>query len=150
MDKKKLEEFLIKARTKTYAGAAGKVTPAFKESYQLEYKEGDWLYRDVYNMGNSIFAGLETVYYKEKSVWSMSYYGNFKKLSEEETDKILRGALIANKETARLWHDFGWEKDNYSYTCAGYGDMDELGGTEEITKDGEKVYFFYYAGGFIG
>lgn len=150
MDKSKLEKFLLLARTKTYAGSAGKVTPAFNGSYQLEYKEEDWFYRDVYNLGNAIFVGLETVYFKNKPVWSMSYYGNFKKMSEEETDNILRGALIANKEKVRLWHEVTWEKGEYSYTCDGYGNIDEIGGTEEIAKNGEKVYYFYYAGGLIG
>lgn len=150
VDKKKLEAFLIKARTKTYAGGGGKVIPAFIGSYQLEHKEEDWLYRDVYNLGNAIFAGLETVYFKDKPVWTMSYYGDFKALTEEEADKVLRGALIENKDRVRLWHEVNWEKDKFTYSCAGYGNIDELGGEEEITKSGEKVYYFYYAGGFIG
>ena len=150
MDKNKIEEFLLKARANTYAGNAGKVEPFLQGSHQLEFKEGGFLYRDVYNQGNSVFAGLETIYFQDKPVWSMSYYGNFKAMSEEETDKILRGALIANKDRVRIYKEVTWDKDEYSYNCAGYGDMDELGGEEQITKNGKKVYYFYYAGGFIG
>ena len=77
MDKNKLTQFLLKARTKTYAGHSGRVKPLLVGSKQLEYKEDNWLYRDIFNIGNNKFAGLETIYFKNKPIWSMSYYGNF-------------------------------------------------------------------------
>ena len=152
MDKKKLQSFLIKARTKTYASGGGKVKPAFSGSDQLEYTEDKWFYRDVYYLGNGLFMGLETIYFENKPAWSMSYYGNFQKMTEKEIDKILRKALLAKKDTARLWHMVKWEKGDFKYTCTpdGPGNIDEIAGTEEIYKGKEKVYFFYYAGGFIG
>lgn len=152
MNKTRLFEFLVQARMKTYAGGGGKVKPEFVGSYQLEYKEGEWLYRDVYNMGNGIFMGLETVYHGEKPVWSMSYFGNFRGMTEGEVDKILRGALIANKDKARLWHEVHWKKSEFTYSCIpdGKGSIDELSGSEEITKNDKRIYVFYYAGGLIG
>lgn len=150
-NKKNLVDFLIKARANTYAGGEGKVAPAFPGGYQLEYQEGDWLYRDFYNLGNAIFIGLETVYLKSKPVWSNCYYGNFKGMTEEETDKILRRALTENKDT-RLWRKIEWEKDGFTYLCIPKfkTGIDEVSGTEEIYKGKEKIYFFSYAGGFVG
>ena len=84
MDKKKLATFLTEARANTYAGGKGKVKPAFSGSIQLEYREGGWLYRDVSNTGNKIFVGLETVYLENQPVWSMCYYGDFKKMTEKD------------------------------------------------------------------
>lgn len=152
MDKKKLTTFLLKARSKTYAGSGGKVTSAFKDSEQLEYKEGKFFYRDLYYVGNGLFMGLETVYFNDKPVWSMSYYGDFKKMTEEEADEILRGALVAKKDTTRLWHKVEWRKNDFKYLCIPYNlkGIDEIAGTEEIYKRKEKVYFFFYAGGLIG
>ena len=152
IDKKKLLPFLITARTKTYAGGSGIVTPVLPGSRQMEYTSGGWLYRDIFNMGNGIFMGLETVYLSKKPVWSMSYYGNFQGMTEEEIDTILRQALIENCKTTRLWHKVHWKKNDYEYTCIpdGSTSIDELGGTEEIYKKGKRVYFFYYAGGYIG
>ena len=149
MPKHDIIEFLVKARTATYAGASGKSEPAFKQSFQLEYKDKDWFYRDVYNNGNGIFVGFETIYYKENVVWSMSYFGNYKKLSEEEVDKILRKSLVAKKDTTRLWNNVSFASGMYEYRCEGYGDINELGGTEKILKEGKEVYLFYYAGGVI-
>jgi hypothetical protein len=152
MNKKEIVDFLIKARTQTYAGGLGKVEPAFVGSTQMEYKDVDWFYRDVYNLGNGIFMGLETVYFKNKPVWSMSYFGDFSKMSEETTDKILRSALIKYKDKTRLWYKVEWEKDGFKYLCTpdeevGIG---HVSGMEEIYKKEERLYAFFYAGGVIG
>lgn len=149
MNKDKLQTFLLKARTKTYASGGGKITPALSGSTQLEFKELDWLYRDVYFIGNGIFMGLETVYYQEKPVYSVSYFGNFKQITEEETDSILRKALMENWDKTRLWNNVEWKFENYKYTCEANGNIDEIGGTEKIFKDGKEVYYFYFAGGLI-
>ena len=152
MDKKKLLSFLIDARANTYAGGKGKVKPAFPGSTQLEYKEGEWFYRDIYNLGNKIFMGLETVYFKDKPVWSMCYYGDFKKMTEKEVDEILRAALIKYKDKTRLFHQVEWEKGEFKYICTPdfNSGIDEVAGLEEIYKGKDKVYLLYYAGGFIG
>jgi hypothetical protein len=151
MDKTDLTAFLLKARTKTYAGGGGKVKPVFAGSDQLEYREGDWLYRDVYYTGNGVFMGLETVYFQNEAVWSMSYYGNFKGMTEEEVDSVLRKALMENWETARTWRKVEWKKGKYEYACAPdfEGSIEEMAGAEKISKNGEEVYRFFYAGGLL-
>lgn len=150
MNKEILTNFLLKARTKTYAAGIGRVESALSGSKQLEYCDGELLYRDVYYIGNNIFPGIETIYYQSKPVWSMSYFGDFKKLTEEESDRILRGALMEKWETTRMGNRVEWSDTEYEYICNGSGSIDELKGEETITKNGEVVYFFYYAGGFIG
>ena len=150
MDKKDLLQFLLSARTKTYAAANGSTEALLDGSVQYEYRKDNWFYRDVYFIGNAIFPGLETVYYKNKPVWSMSYYGNFSKMSEEEADTMLRRALIDNWKTTRIYKKVEKDYGNFTYFCDGNGSIDELGGTEEITVKGKLVYHFYYAGGYIG
>ena len=150
MDKNKLTQFLLKARTKTYAGHNGRVEPLIAGSKQMEYKEGVWLYRDIFNIGNSKFAGLETVYFKNKPIWSMSYYGNFEKMTEEESDRILRKVLIDKWNEVRLWNNVKYEIGDFLYINEGSGNIDEVEGSEKIEKNGKTVFFFYYAGGYIG
>ena len=151
MNKAKLQEFFIKARSKTYASGQGKVTPLLTGSYQYEYKEGKFLYRDIYNMGNGLFVGLETIYFEESPVLSVSYFGNFTKMSEEEVDKVLRKVLSEKADSVRLWNHVEWKSENFEYVCEGeVGSIDEFSGTEKLLKNGEQVYYFYYAGGFIG
>lgn len=151
MNKTKLTDFLLKARTKTYAGDSGEVKPLLIGSKQLEYKENDWLYRDVYYTGQGLFMGFETVYFKDQPVWSMSYYGNFRKLTEAEVDRVLRKALLEHWKTTRIWKNVAWKSGAYQYTCTPdfEGSIDEMAGKENIYKNGKEVYFFFYAGGVI-
>ncbi|MDP2933038.1 MAG: DUF5680 domain-containing protein [bacterium] len=151
MEKEKLLQFLLKARTKTYAGGGEKAQSAFNGSTQLEYREEDWFYRDVYYTGNGIFMGLEAIYYQDKAVWAMSYYGNFKKMSEREIDQILKKALVENWQTARTWKDVEWSFEDYKYLCEPdfEGSIEEMAGSEKILKQEKEVYRFFYAGGLI-
>ncbi len=150
MNKKELEKFLLKARTKTYASADGKSEAILPGSVQYEYAEGDFLYRDIYYIGNGIFPGLETIYLKDTPVWSMSYFGDFSGMTEEQADSMLRKALMDNWELTRIYNRVEKDYDDFKYICDGQGTIDELTGTEEIYVRNKKVYFFYYAGGFIG
>ncbi|MCG2690268.1 DUF5680 domain-containing protein [Candidatus Parcubacteria bacterium] len=149
VNKEKLLQFLLEARTKTYAGKGGKVKPVLSGSKQLEYQEGDWLYRDIYYNGPGIFMGLEAIYFKDKAVWSMSYSGDYQGMSENEIDKILRGALLANWENTRIWKLVKWEKDGYKYTCKPCfeGSIEKMAGLEQIFKNEKQVYQFFYGGG---
>ena len=145
----KLLEFFLKARTKTYASGGGKVIPVFPELHQLEFSEGEWLYRDIYNMGNGIFMGLETAYFQNKPVLSVSYLGNFSKMTEEEADKILREALMEKWDRTRLWYKTELEKNNYRYVCDGSGSINEFFGTEKIFNEKSEIYHLYFAGALI-
>jgi len=152
MKKEELLQFLLKARMKTYAGAGGKVRPVFDGSNQLEHKEGEWFYRDLYYVGNGIFMGVEAVHFQNKPVFAMSYQGNFKGMTEEEMDKILREALRENWQRTRIWKKVEWGKDDYKYVCEPdfVGSIEELAGIEKIYKKDKQIYIFYYAGGIIG
>lgn len=150
-NKEELTQFLLNARTKTYAGSGGKAQPAFDGSSQLEHKEGDWFYRDVYYTGPKSFMGLEAIYCQDKIVWSMSYYGSFKGMTEDELDQVLREALMQNWKTTRIWNKVEWEKDDYKYVCQPdfEGSIDELAGLETISKAGKEIYKFFYAGSLL-
>lgn len=150
MKKDGLEQFLLQARAKTYAAASGKSTPLLPDSVQYDYADGDFSYRDIYYIGNGIFPGLETVFHEGKPVWSMSYFGDFSKMTEEQADNMLRKSLMELWETARTYKRVERDYKNFRYICEGSGSVDELKGTEEIYVGKEKVYFLYYAGGFIG
>ncbi len=150
MEKTELEKFLLKARTQTYAAATGKSTPLLPNSVQYEYSDSNFSYRDVYYIGNGIFPGLETVFYQDKPVWSMSYFGDFSKMTEEQADQMLRPALIDLWESTRIYNHVKKDYGDFRYECQGQGTIDKLSGTEEIWTGDEKLYFFTYAGGLIG
>lgn len=147
---KNIEKFIIEARAETYAGSNGTVKAALNGSKQLEYKNGSLLYRDVYYTGKNNFYGIETIFDDSKPVFGMSYYGNWGDMSEKEIDDILRGALIANSET-RLNKEIEWRNGDFVYICNPdtTDGIKEIGGTEVISKKGNQIYVFCYAGGVL-
>lgn len=151
MDTNTLVNFLILARTNTYAGNTGEVKSVLSGHKQYEFTDGDWVYRDMYVVGNGRFVGTETVYLKSKPVWGMSYFGNFSAMTEEGADTILRKAMSANVAKTRLWHKVAWNDGEFTYHCEGIGDnIEEIRGTEDVVLSGAKLYYFTYAGGLIG
>lgn len=151
MDTHALLLFLITARSRTYAGNTGEVKPTVSGYKQYEYVEDKFAYRDMYVVGGGRFVGIETIFLEAKPVWSMSYFGNFSAMSEKGADAILRKAMIANSETTRLWHTVDWKDGDYHYRCEGEGSrIDEIRGNEKIIHNNRVLYYFSYAGGFVG
>lgn len=150
IDIKIIESFLVKARTKTYASGSNKVNPVLNGSDQLEYKENNWLYRDVYYTGKNTFYGIETVFSDNEPIFGMSYFGNWGDMTEKEIDNILRGALTQNPET-RLYKKIDWQKNGFEYLCTPdlVDGIKEIGGTEIISKNGKQIYVLYYAGSIL-
>jgi len=150
MRKRELEKFLLKARAKTYVAAKGKLKPALPGSVQYEYKDGDYSYRDVYYLGNSIFPGLETVFFKAEAVWSMSYFGDFSSLTEQQTDTFLRRALLEFWKDTRIYNRVEKDYGSFRYICEGAGTIDKLSGEEMLYVGAKKVCSFSYKGGYVG
>ncbi len=150
MNKGLLISFLLRARTQTYASGGGKVESLLAGAKQLEYVDGDWLYRDIYTIGNGIFPGIETIYIGGTPMWSMSYFGDFTKMTEAEADLMLRKALLDNWDTTRIWKSVYRDYGEYQYTCRGRGTVDCFQGDEIITRGGKDIYTFQYAGGIVG
>ena len=136
--------FLLTARTKTYAGQGGKVEPALSGSKQLEYAEGDWFYRDIYYVGEHAFLGIETIYFQGKPAWNMVYRGEWNDITDEEVRSILPAALIANANTARINQRVEWTRDNYRYLCEGEGELEKFHGLETVFKDSQSVHRVVY------
>lgn len=145
-----LEKFLLKARSRTYVAADGRRNPLLPGSVQYEYREKDHLYRDIYYIGNGIFSGMEVVHDKDRPIWSMSYFGDFSKMSEEQADTMLREALVDLWDQTRVYKDVRRDHGRFMYRCNGKGSMQKLSGIEEISVQGNLVYSFTYNGGSIG
>ena len=68
-------EFLIKAKTSTYAdGIKYKVTSTKPNSIDYHYEEDSFIYHDTY-FGSKEFYGEEIVYFDNLPIWHMEYKG---------------------------------------------------------------------------
>ncbi len=143
--------FLVTAKQKTYAGGgAGRVSEAFPGSVQLEYSQGDWLYRDVY-FGSSLFAGQETVYYKNQPYWTMVYAGRADSHQAEMLAQsgVLQAALREVSEEMPYRGPQEYIQGDFTYQCRVRGDVGWFAGEETIHWQGNKIYTLRFQGGYI-
>ena len=147
--------FLLAAKRATYAGRGDEdtVPPLLPGSLQLEHRDGDYLYRDVY-FGMTCFAGQEVVSYRARPVWSMTYAGGVTPPERDIADTraiyaFLRLALRQGTEAAPYRGPAAFSQGAMSYTNASSGDLEAFWGVEEIARGGQKVYDLRYAGGLL-
>ena len=154
IDKKNLAQFLVKAKMVTYASGSQEymVTSALAGSHQLEYIEGNKLYRDIY-FGGMHFIGMETVFWNEQPVWGMSYYGGTLPDSDEKhiagMPPFLKAALRDVPLDAPYRGPKSFRKGDYLYENQIHGDIISFHGTEIIRVQNQDIYCLWYSGGLV-
>jgi hypothetical protein len=152
----RLSAFLVKAKRRTYAGLDDDATVSvqiFPGSKQLEHRDHDLSYRDIY-FGMMFFVGQEVVQADERVIWSMSYAGG---LSPGITDRgeflaiyaFLRKALLGIRADSPFRGPPLFEDGHFRYVNAAEGDISEFHGEEQIYWSGTRVCGLRYAGGII-
>jgi hypothetical protein len=149
-----LARFLVAAKKKTYAGD-GKETRAQRPGFrELEFRKGDWYYRDSY-AGFFFAPGQEVVRYKGSPVWAMAYSGGMKKEyhGDAEFAAYVFGFLkkaLGRVSAARPFRGPGRLKvGDFLYVDKSRGDIRDFSGEERIFYKGKEVFRQYYIGGMI-
>ena len=146
--------FLLQAKRSAYAGQDddASVAPLVPGSKQLEYRDGEYFYRDIY-FGMAYFVGQEVVSYQGHAVWSMSYAGGVTRAGQRYDARAIYGflrlALRHGTETDPYRGPAGFSHESWAYTNSSNGSPDAFWGIEEITRDGAHVYECRYAGGVL-
>jgi hypothetical protein len=144
-----LAAFLLRAKRATYAaqGDDATTTPLIPGSRQLEYREGERLYRDVY-VGLTAFAGLETVDDAGAPCWAMTYAGGLVAPADfRAVYAFLRQALRRGELEAPYRGPARHAQDEWIYTNAWDGSLDRFAGAETVERAGVVLYRLRYAGG---
>lgn len=156
MDKADLIRFLIEAKLQTYAaqGDDASVPAVLNGSKQLEYRAGDFLYRDIY-FGFDYFVGQEVVEYQGRPVWSMVYAGGMldaaaSPAQAREVYTFLQQALRLVSPSHLYRGPSLFEAGPYCYRNTQSGDLERFSGLEVITQGGTTLYELNYNGGLIG
>jgi len=152
----RLSAFLVEAKRRTYAGLdddATVATPAFAGAKQLEYRDDDLSYRDIY-FGMAYFVGQEVVQSGARVIWSMSYAGGVLPgiVDRAELGAIyafLRRSLLLIQADAPFRGPRVFEEASFRYVNTPDGDVCGFSGAEQITRSGTKVYGLRYGGGMI-
>jgi hypothetical protein len=146
----------LKPNARTYAGLDDDATiaaPILPGSKQLEYRDNDLQYRDIY-FGMTYFVGQEVVSAKERAIWSMSYAGGLSPDLSERHEVLavysfLRKALLGVSPERPFRGPFQFEEGDYRYANAAEGGISAFHGNEHICLRGRQVYGLRYGGGIL-
>lgn len=147
--------FLLEAKRRTYAAEdrSASVPALLPQSHQLEYRSGDFFYRDIY-FGGNYFVGQETVYYQEAPLWAMVYAGGALAPEFDSADlgkvyAFLQAALRQARPERPFRGPQLFQQAVYTYRDEGDGDVARFAGKETIWLGERPVYALNYCGGFI-
>ena len=154
IDLRQLAKFLVKAKIQTYAGDGEEVSPQRPKFKELEFKEGDWEYRDSY-AGFFFAPGQEVVRFKGNPVWAMAYSGGMKQKYHggiefaKKTFGFLKEALKQIEESRPFRGPHNFKQGDFEYIDESEGDVTFFKGTEKILFKGEEVFRQEYVGGLV-
>ena len=151
MDIQELNAFIVRAKAATYVGDGEQVTPCRLGSHDLRFSDGDWTYHDSY-FGGADFIGEEVVYFAEKPVWAMNYYGRILRdelLSAAEAGQMIKASLSRMYQQGRFLGGFEHTENNLTYVDTSEGEADSFRGRELIRRGEEVAYELVYHGGII-
>ncbi len=145
--------FLIAAKLNTYAaqGDEASVAPLLPGAKQLEYRQGDLLYRDIY-FGGDFFVGQETVYERDRPLWSMGYGGGLLPgvaTAPAQAYDFLQAALRQIQAERPFRGPRFFQEGDFVYLDESEGDVPRFQGKESILYQGQPIYSLRYCGGMI-
>ncbi len=149
---KSIRRILLNSVSSSYVGGGKEVKPERKDFHELEYREGDFYYRDSYT-GHIKSRGMELIRYKGKPVWSALYGGGMIEGKEDltnETFKFLKKAMSTDERNFQFFRGPHNLKDgDWEYKYDQEGDVEEFSGYEEIYYKNELVFFHRVIGGLV-
>lgn len=149
-----IENFLIEAKKQTYANeSVEKMQSSRLNSKDYEYKKENMTYHDTY-FGGTRFIGEEVIYFDNKPLWGMNYYGVTldETLGEEAMDNALRPALMRvgeDKDIIPIRGPKEFINGEFRYLFDVIGDINNFNGVETIYKNNVKIYELKCTGGLI-
>ena len=150
MDLEKLKEFILEASHSTVFSDTNEEPNKQKdESVTRTYSKDNWLFHDNY-FGGEPYGGREVVFYKDKPVWMMVYYGWV--VDGVDTDRVypILGKALSNSTTDKPFRG----PDEYIDGTTIYandieGDVENFRGEERIYNGEELLYIARYMGGLV-
>jgi hypothetical protein len=151
MDKKALKKFLIETKNAGYGGGNNKAWVKEKDgSTTISFKSGDFRMHDNY-FGGEPYGGREVIFYKEKPVWMMAYYGlvipSIK--NSEEVYEFLKKALRKQPKNLPLRGPKLLKYKEFVYQNKVEGMLEYFLGQERILKNNKLIYLANYSGGLV-
>jgi hypothetical protein len=146
-----LNAFIVQAKAATYVGGGAKSLAYRPGSHDLQFHQGGLSYLDSY-FGGTDFLGQEVVYFEDRPVWVMNYYGRVLEpalISAVEAGRIIQESLSKMYQEGRFLGGFQHSTQSGTYTDTSEGDVSSFRGHEWIVRQGVRVYELFYHGGLV-
>ena len=146
-----LTAFIVQAKAATYVGSGAHSAACRPASHDLQFRDGAFAYLDSY-FGGADFIGEEVVYFADRPVWALNYYGRILKpalISPAETGQAIQTSLSLMYQQGRFLGGFEHATPWGTYHDASQGDVTSFTGQEWIMREGVRVYELAYHGGLI-
>ncbi len=151
MDLAELNAFIVLAKAATYVGNGERADSSRPGSHDLEFRVGEWSYRDSY-FGGRDFIGQEVVYQGGGPVWAMNYYGRILRadlITPTQAGQVIKASLTEMYKEGRFLGGFEHRHEQFVYHDSNTGDAASFKGSETITLEGIAAYELVYHGGLI-
>lgn len=151
MDTKELKAFILEASKNTYASEDSNIKAKQSDSSTtIVYEKDDWRYHDNY-FGGEPFGGREVVFFQDKPVWMMVYYGSVvvETIVPDELYKVLTKALRNAPEDMPYRGPKELIDGDFIYKNDLEGNVERFSGEERINKGNILLYTAKYVGGVL-
>jgi hypothetical protein len=150
MNLNNLKQFLIESNNAGYAsGESKKLVKESDGSTTIPFKKGPWKSHDNF-FGGEPYGGRTVVFFKNKPVWLMAYYGWITEgVENASVYKTLQGALKQMPPNYPYRGPKEFKENEFVYINSRTGEIDRFSGEEQITQNGKLVYKANYFGGLV-
>ena len=151
IDIQALDAFIVRAKAATYVGGGEHTAPCRTGSHDLRFTDGEWSYHDSY-FGGADFIGEEVVYFGEKPVWAMNYYGRILRddlLTAAQAGQMIKTSLSRMYKEGRFLGGFAHTENELTYIDSSEGSAEHFHGREIIRRGQEVAYELLYHGGLV-
>lgn len=146
-----LHNFIVRAKQATYVGSGKKLLPYRLGSHDLQFLDGEWAYHDSY-VGENDFMGEEVVYFRNRVVWGMNYFGRIvvpERITAQQAGLVIKASLTSMYGEGRFLDGFTQRVEDFIYVDTSQGDYRFFTGREWIERDSQMVYELVYHGGVV-
>lgn len=146
-----LNTFIVRAKANSYVGSAKQSLSYRPASHDVQFHVGVIAYMDSY-FGGTDFIGQEVVYFQQKPIWAMNYYGRIivpTLIDGAQAGHIIKTSLSELYKLGRFLGGFEYTVGDSLYTDTNQGMVESFRGEEWITREEQRVYELVYHGGLI-
>lgn len=151
MDIQDLKEFILEANLRGYGSGDEKTREKQDDgSTTIIYKRDEWRMVDNY-VGGEPYAGMTKIFFKDKVIWSMIYYGTVSK--KVVGLKEVYGFLMKSLLKMPLDYPYRGPKEmiekDWKYTNEWVGEVWQFSGKEKIYLKNKVIFWTKYIGGMV-